>query len=232
MKSFVKKRWWKSLKKIGYIKNFMDELSPNTHILNRMKQEGVQRIIMELDEAEDPLTLLLNNVDNMNSRDILVVWDIDELGESIKDIIKVLEKLDEKDIGILLLEERVEELTNACKNDWNMQAMLRKQLILTLKWVNNKELNDIRKRETVGMQYIKSLKEQRGSGRPKKYHRNAADPEDRRIYLNVVKMLDNNVPISKISNAVNISRGTIYVIKEELNEERAREGGDLPQNHN
>ncbi|WP_437834433.1 recombinase family protein (plasmid) [Niallia taxi] len=210
------------MKKIGYIKNFMDELSPKDEILKKMKSEGVQRIIMDLDETANPLELLLNNIETMDSKDILVVENLDELGESLKDIIEIIEKLDEKNIGILILAEDVQELSSAAKKDWFMQTMLRKQLLLTLKWVYEKELNDIRKRETVGMQYIKALKEKRTSGRPKKYHRYAEDPEDRRIYLNVVKMLDNNVSITRISEAVNISRNTVYVIRDELNEERSR----------
>ncbi|MEY8742803.1 recombinase family protein [Bacillales bacterium AN1005] len=211
------------MKKIGYVKNFMDELSPKDAILKKMKIEGVQRIIMDLDETANPLELLLNNIESMQSKDILVVENLDELGESLEDIIKIIEKLDEKDIGILILDEAVDELSIAAKKDWVMQAMLRKQLLLTLKWVYKKEINDIRKRETVGMQYIKALKEKRTSGRPKKYHRYAEDPEDRRIYLNVVKMLDNNVSITRISEAVNISRNTVYVIRDELNEERSRD---------
>lgn len=200
----------------------MDELSPKDEILKKMKSEGVQRIIMDLDETANPLELLLNNIKAMESKDILVVENLDELGESLQDIIEIVEKLDEKDIGILILAEAVEELSSAAKKDWFLQTMLRKQLLLTLKWVYEKELNDIRKRETVGMQYIKALKEKRTSGRPKKYHRYAEDPEDRRIYLNVVKMLDNNVSITRISEAVNISRNTVYVIRDELNEERSR----------
>ncbi|MFP7474469.1 helix-turn-helix domain-containing protein [Niallia taxi] len=212
------------MKKIGYIKNFMDELTPKDEILKKMKIEGVQRIIMDLDETASPLELLLNNIDSMESKDILVVENLDEIGESLKDIIQIIEKLNDKDIGILILDEAVEDLASAAKKDWTIQTMLRKQLLLTLKWVYEKELNDIRKRETVGMQYIKSLKEKRTSGRPKKYHRYAEDPEDRRIYLNVVKMLDNNVSITRISEAVNISRNTVYVIRDELNEERSRAG--------
>ncbi|WMX58509.1 helix-turn-helix domain-containing protein [Peribacillus sp. R9-11] len=200
--------------KIGYMKNMENDTS-STAKFERMKQEGVEKIIVELSTNKDNYQkMLLESIETMSEKDILVINSLDDLGENIDDIINVVKKLEEKDIGISVFNAHLDRLSD--ENDWDLQRLLRKQLLLVLVWVEVKEKNEIRRRQAKGMETIKALKDQKGSGRPKKYSKNAKDPEDRNVYYNVIQMLKNDVPIKRISDTLNISRNTIYTIREEF----------------
>lgn len=197
--------------RIGYIKSMEYDTTVN---LERMKKVGVEKIIVELSTNKDNYQkMLLESIESMEEKDILVIISLDDLGESIVDIINVVQKLVEKDLGISVINAHVDQ---DIVDDWNLQRLLLKQLLLVLVWVEDKEKNEIKKRQAKGMETIKALKESKGSGRPKKYSKYAKDPEDRDIYFNVIQMLKNDVPIKRISDSLKISRNTIYTIKEEF----------------
>ncbi|MFB7304571.1 helix-turn-helix domain-containing protein [Heyndrickxia sporothermodurans] len=204
--------------KVGYVKNLQNNTTP-MEIIEGMKKEGVEKIIVELSSDQDSYQkMLFESIETMVSKDILVINALDDLGESLLDIISVVEKLDEKDIGIRLLSSLNSNIDFNIKefmDDWDIQRLLRKQLLLVLIWVENKEKNDIRKRQIKGMETMKALKNQKGSGRPKKYSKYAKDPEDRKIYHDTIHMLDNEIPIKRIAETLNISRNTIYTIRDE-----------------
>jgi len=178
-----------------------------------MEQEGADKIIIEVStNHEDYQKMLIESIQNMKEKDILLIKAFDDLGESVVDIINIVKKLDEKDIGLQVLDNP----NTYDVNDWNVQTILRKQLLFILNWVEGKERNDIRMRQAKGIERFKALKEKKGTGRPKKYSQYAKDPNDREIYYAVVDMLENNVAIKRIAETLNISRNTIYTIKEEL----------------
>lgn len=51
-------------------------------------------------------------------------------------------------------------------------------------------------------------------GRPVFYSPNAKDPQKRLVYYRVIEMLEKGVSISKIAQEVNITRQTVYRIKD------------------
>lgn len=178
-----------------------------------MEKEGAAKIIIEIaSNHEDYQKMLTESIENMDGKDILLIKEFDDLGESIDDIINIVQKLDEKDIGLQVLDNP----NQYDINDWNVQTILRKHLLYILNWVEDKERYDIRRRQAKGIETIKALKEQKGSGRPKKYSKYAKDPGDREIYYAVVDMLENDVAIKRISETLKISRNTIYTIKQEI----------------
>lgn len=179
--------------KIGYIKDITNDSSP---LINKMKKKGVSKIILSLD-----------NVQDISQKDILVVRSLDDLGDTLTDIINVLQELYNNGNRI----EVLEHLDNTIKiKEWDI-----KQLLVVLMWVRIKETNEILRRQSEGMNIIKALKDQKRPGRPKKYSKDAKNKEDRDIYFHVKYMLDNKVPIKRISDTLNITRNTIYTIRDE-----------------
>ncbi|MGG4263787.1 recombinase family protein [Peribacillus simplex] len=198
--------------RIGYVKNWR-QVNTSTEKFEKMKKVGVEKIIVELGTNKDNYQkMLLESIESMVEKDILVIDSLDDLGDSIVDIINVVRKLDDKGLAIHVINTNVDR---KFVDDWNLQRLLLKQLLLVLVWVEDKEKNEIKKRQAKGMEVIKALKDSRGSGRPKKYSQYAKDPEDREIYFNVIQMLNHDVPITKIAESLKISRNTIYTIKEE-----------------
>lgn len=178
-----------------------------------MEKIGVEKVIVELDPNKDNYQkMLLESIESMMEKDILIIDSLDDLGESIEDIINVVRKLDDKGLAIHVINSNMDQ---SFVDDWELQRLLIKQLLLVLLWVEDKEKNEIKKRQAKGMEVIKALKDSKGSGRPKKYSKFAKDPEGREIYFNVIQMLNHDVSITKISESLKISRNTIYTIKEE-----------------
>ncbi|MET1438725.1 helix-turn-helix domain-containing protein, partial [Staphylococcus aureus] len=73
------------------------------------------------------------------------------------------------------------------------------------------ERNESKRRQAQGIQVAKSKGVYKG--RPLLYSPNAKDPQKRIIYHRVVEMLEEGQSISKIAKEVNITRQTIYRIK-------------------
>ncbi|MCE3400679.1 helix-turn-helix domain-containing protein, partial [Staphylococcus aureus] len=71
--------------------------------------------------------------------------------------------------------------------------------------------NESKRRQAQGIQVAKSKGVYKG--RPLLYSPNAKDPQKRIIYHRVVEMLEEGQSISKIAKEVNITRQTIYRIK-------------------
>ncbi len=63
------------------------------------------------------------------------------------------------------------------------------------------------------LKVFKSQKTKVYKGRPLLYSPNAKDPQKRVIYHRVVEMLEEGQAISKIAKEVNITRQTVYRIK-------------------
>ncbi len=206
--------------KVGYIKNIHNEPSPNK-VLSSMETAGAEKIIVEVCPNEDYQRMLLDSIQNMAAKDILAIQTLDDLGDNIVDIINVVEKLEEKDIGIQVLDIESYDTNDSC-----LQHIFRKNLLLILAWLEDKERNEIRKRQAKGMENIRALKARKGSGRPKKYSKYAKDPEDREVYFSVVNMLASDVPIKRIADTLNVSRNTIYTIREELKKEQSSEDSE------
>lgn len=204
--------------KIGYLKNISDITSTN-EIISNMEKEDVEKIIVEvINNKENCQYMLLSIIETMTSNDILVIQSLDALiGETLADIINIIKKLDEKQIDIQVLEKSFSSLE---KNDSSNYTILRKQLLIILQWLDqwlkNKEKDYLKKRKLDSEKLISSSLLEKGSGRPKKYSNYAKNPKDREVYLNVIDMLKNDIPIKRISEKLKISRNTIYKIKDEM----------------
>lgn len=211
--------------KVGYIKNINNDPS-SKGLIQWMEKEGAEKIIIEVAnnrDRENYQKMLLESIQNMKEKDILVIYSFDDLGESVMDVINIVEKLDERDIGIQVLDSKTPLFD---ENNWQMQTIIRKQLLFVLNWIEDKEKNDIKKRQSIGIEKIKALKAKTGSGRPKKYSKYAKDPEDRKIYYSVVEMLENDIPIKRISETLKISRNTIYTIKKEMEKDKHKNSAE------
>ncbi|WP_025731514.1 helix-turn-helix domain-containing protein [Heyndrickxia ginsengihumi] len=200
--------------KIGYI---LDRGTDNSNLIKKMKVQGVNKIIVDINlDQEQYQTMLLESVNSMMENDVLVINTLDDLGASLEDIINVIKKLDEKNIGIQVLNLNTDSIGfENSKNNHQSQRMIGKFLLSLLIWLENKRKREIKKQEVKEVDTIKALKEKSGAGRPKKYSKYAKDMKDREIYFSVIDLLKHGVAIKRISEELNISRNTIYKIRGE-----------------
>ncbi|MDD9526173.1 helix-turn-helix domain-containing protein, partial [Staphylococcus aureus] len=92
-----------------------------------------------------------------------------------------------------------------------LDKFMKDLIIQILAMVSEQERNESKRRQAQGIQVAK----EKGiyKGRPLLYSPNAKDPQKRIIYHRVVEMLEEGQSISKIAKEVNITRQTIYRIK-------------------
>ena len=198
---------------IGYFKS--DTYSFDPDLIKKMELLGAERIVYDILKIVDTQEHKLNDtIHNMKEHDTLIIESLDDIGDNIQDVIEVLKFIYDKNMKIIIL--NVENYQDDIINNWELQKYILKQLINILIWVENKKDNEYRMKTSNAISYMKA---HRGSGRPKKYSENAENPNDREKYRMVVKMLEEDLPIKRISEVVGIARNTIYTIKEELEEE-------------
>ncbi|MCQ1182767.1 recombinase family protein [Staphylococcus aureus] len=102
-----------------------------------------------------------------------------------------------------------------------LDKFMKDLIIQILAMVSEQERNESKRRQAQGIQVAKEKGVYKGrpllyspnARRPLLYSPNAKDPQKRIIYHRVVEMLEEGQSISKIAKEVNITRQTIYRIK-------------------
>lgn len=203
--------------KVGYVRYISDNQSTN-NIVENMEKAEADKIIFGISSESNDQNNFREYIETLKQGDVLIVDALDTLGNSSLDIIDILNLLNEKEIGIQVLQISLTEPEDIELKNGHVQAILKKYLIHILQSVDSKLKNNIRLSQSKGVNEIKS-KRKKAKGRPKKYSRNAEDPNDREIYYAVISMLKNGDPISDIANVHDLSRTTVYRIKDEMEED-------------
>jgi DNA invertase Pin-like site-specific DNA recombinase len=101
--------------KIGYARVSTDDqnLRLQTDALNQAGCEKVFQDIMSGAKAKRPG--LREALDYARSGDTIVVWRLDRLGRSLKDLIEIVNRLEEKGIGLQSLQESIDTNTSGGK---------------------------------------------------------------------------------------------------------------------
>src|SRR5215213_4779448 len=129
-------------------------------------------------------------LDYVREGDVLVVWRLDRLGRSLKDLIETISKLETRKIGFKSLNENIDTTTSGGKLIFHIFGALAEF-----------ERNLIRERTNAGLQAART----RGikGGRPKKLTDKKVDMA-RKLYA------DKTNPIEEICKTLGISRMTLW----------------------
>lgn len=201
--------------KIGYVRYISDNQSSDK-LVNDMEKVEVDKVIFQISSYSNHQKNFKEFIQTLEKRDVLVVDSLDIIGETIKEIVENLKILNEKEIGIQILNLQPDSVEETEIKDIRIQELLKKYLIHALELVDNKLKNDIRKRQSKGAINAKGRNEKKKKGRPKKYSEDAENPYDREVYYTVISMLKEDTPISDIASELDLSRTTIYRIKDEM----------------
>lgn len=155
------------LKKVGCSKIFTDKVS------------GVKEERMGLSKA----------LDYMREGDTLVVWKLDRLGRSLKQLIEIVNKLNKSEIGFISLKENIDTTTSSGKLIFHIFASL-----------SEFERDIIRERTKAGLDAARSRG--RLGGRPRVMNR--------RKTLMAKSLMENpNNKVSDICRLLNVSKATL-----------------------
>ena len=129
-------------------------------------------------------------LDTLRAGDILVIWRLDRLGRSLKDLIQIAETLKERSIGLRSLQEGIDTTNSSGQLMFNLLSVLAEF-----------ERNLIRERSKAGLEAARARG--RLGGRPKALDRNQQE-------LAVKLYSERQHSINQICKMMSISRPTLY----------------------
>ena len=178
--------------------------------LDNLKTFGVEKIFTEKQSGKSvenrPVFQEVLNFVRMGDR--FVVESIDRLGRNYDEIIETVNYLKEKDVQLMITSL---PMMNEVIGNPLLDKFMKDLIIQILAMISEQERNESKRRQSQGIQVAKDKGVYRG--RPLLYSPNAKDPQKRIIYHRVVEMLEEGQAISKIAKEVNITRQTVYRIK-------------------
>lgn len=147
----------------------------------------------------------------LREKDILIVESLDRLGRNYDDIVQMVQKLDQKEIGLIVLNLPI---LNQEMGDPNLQKLIRNMIVQLLSWTAQNEREEIKRKQQQGIEIAK--RKGHYKGRPVKYSADAKNPRDRMTYHVIVNKLKQEEPIKKIADDTGVTRDTVYRIKNEI----------------
>lgn len=147
----------------------------------------------------------------LREKDILIVESLDRLGRNYDDIVQMVQKLDQKEIGLIVLNLPI---LNQEMGDPNLQKLIRNMIVQLLSWTAQNEREEIKRKQRQGIEIAK--RKGHYKGRPVKYSATAKNPKDRMTYQVIVNKLKKEEPIKQIAEDTGVTRDTVYRIKSEL----------------
>ena len=159
--------------------------------IDALQKAGCQKIYHDkISGAKVERTGLAKTLELSRARDIIVIWRLDRLGRSIKDLIQISETLKERSIGLKSLQEGIDTTTSTGQLMFNLLSVLAEF-----------ERKLIRERSKAGLYAARS----RGKlgGRPKALNLNQQQ-------LAVKLYNERQHTIAEICQIMKISKPTLY----------------------
>lgn len=147
----------------------------------------------------------------IRERDTVVIQSLDRLGRNSADIKNLLQEIRNRGASIEILDLP----SFAGVSDQALKDLLTNLVIEVFSYVAESERTKIKERQRQGIEIAK----QKGAfkGRQTRYHAGATGA-DKLVYDKIVSDLTEGIAISKIASDVNVSRNTVYKIKNSLEE--------------
>ncbi|MDS3838270.1 recombinase family protein [Staphylococcus hominis] len=181
--------------------------------IDNLKTFGVEKIFTEKQSGKSvenrPVFQEALNFVRMGDR--FVVESIDRLGRNYDEVINTVNYLKDKEVQLMITSL---PMMNEVIGNPLLDKFMKDLIIQILAMVSEQERNESKRRQAQGIKVAK----EKGlyKGRPLLYSPNAKDPQKRIIYHRVVEMLKEGQAISKIAREVNITRQTVYRIKNDI----------------
>lgn len=178
--------------------------------LENLKMFGAEKIFTEKQSGKsiDNRPIFQEALNFVRMGDRFVVESIDRLGRNYDEVINTVNYLKDKEVQLMITSL---PMMNEVIGNPLLDKFMKDLIIQILAMVSEQERNESKRRQAQGIQVAK----EKGvyKGRPLLYSPNAKDPQKRIIYHRVVEMLEDGQAISKIAKEVNITRQTVYRIK-------------------
>jgi len=198
--------------KVGYARVSTTDQNLDRQI-EALEQAGAEKIFQEKMSGKSMTERLelQKALQFLREKDTLIVESLDRLGRNYDDIVQTVQKLDQKEVGLIVLNLPI---LNQEMGDPNLQKLIRNMIVQLLSWTAQNEREEIKRKQRQGIEIAK--RKGHYKGRPVKYSAEAKDPRDRMIYHVIVNKLKQEEPIKKIADDTGVTRDTVYRIKNEI----------------
>lgn len=198
--------------KVGYARVSTTDQNLDRQI-EALEQAGAEKIFQEKMSGKSMTERLelQKALQFLREKDTLIVESLDRLGRNYDDIIQTVQKLDQKEVGLIVLNLPI---LNQEMGDPNLQKLIRNMIVQLLSWTAQNERAEIKRKQRQGIEIAK--RKGHYKGRPVKYSAEAKNPRDRMIYHVIVNKLKQEEPIKKIAEETGVTRDTVYRIKNEI----------------
>lgn len=175
---------------IGYARVSTDDQNLDLQ-RDALEKAGCEKIYTDQRSGASTERLGLTGVlETARRDDTLVVWRLDRLGRSLKQLIHLVEKLDQQGIGLRSLQENIDTTTSGGRLVFHLFGALAEF-----------ERNLIRERTQAGLSAARARGRQ--GGRPKRL-----DPKKRALALRLYQERQHS--IAEICQIMGISKSTLY----------------------
>lgn len=198
--------------KVGYARVSTTDQNLDRQI-EALEQAGAEKIFQEKMSGKSMTERLelQKALQFLREKDILIVESLDRLGRNYDDIVQTVQKLDQKEIGLIVLNLPI---LNQEMGDPNLQKLIRNMIVQLLSWTAQNEREEIKRKQRQGIEIAK--RKGHYKVRPVKYSAEAKDLRDRMIYHVIVNKLKQEEPIKKIAEETGVTRDTVYRIRKEV----------------
>lgn len=198
--------------KVGYARVSTTDQNLDRQI-EALEQAGAEKIFQEKMSGKSMTERLelQKALQFLREKDTLIVESLDRLGRNYDDIVQTVQKLDQKEVGLIVLNLPI---LNQEMGDPNLQKLIRNMIVQLLSWTAQNEREEIKRKQRQGIEIAK--RKGHYKGRPVKYSAEAKNPRDRMIYHVIVNKLKQEEPIKKVAEETGVTRDTVYRIKNEI----------------
>lgn len=198
--------------KVGYARVSTTDQNLDRQV-EALERAGAEKIFQEKMSGKSMTERLelQKSLQFLREKDILIVESLDRLGRNYDDIVQMVQKLDQKEIGLIVLNLPI---LNQEMGDPNLQKLIRNMIVQLLSWTAQNEREEIKRKQQQGIEIAK--RKGHYKGRPVKYSADAKNPRDRMTYHVIVNRLNQEDPIKQIAEDTGVTRDTVYRIKKEL----------------
>lgn len=172
---------------IGYARVSTDDQNVDLQI-NALEEYGCERIFVEQKSSVTDRPELNKVLEHLRPGDVLVIWKIDRLGRTVKQLINLINQFEQDNIEVVFLSDGIDTRTASGKFMFTIMSAFAEL-----------ELNLIRERTIAGLAAARArgrVGGRKGISKSKIQKINA--------------MYQGNVPITEILKTLNISRSTLY----------------------
>lgn len=181
--------------------------------ISEFKKLGAEKIFIEKKSGADFVNRVefSKALDFVREGDHFMVEAIDRLGRDYEEILKTVSQLKERKVGLLVTSV---PLLSEPLGDPLLDRFVKDLILQLLAMIAERERLESKRRQAQGI----AIAKEKGvyKGRPILYAADAKDPQKQAVYHQIVRMLEEGLPIKHIAEKNRVTRPTVYRIKEDL----------------